>query len=108
MANTKSAKKANRSSVKKNTVNTARKNRIRSFAKKVDLAIKDGDEAKAREGARSHLKYLMKKYKGDVAKAIAAYNYGEKGIDASGLDNLPDETRDYMSKILSHIIGNDD
>ena len=66
------------------------------------------DEAKAREGARSHLKYLMKKYKGDVAKAIAAYNYGEKGVDASGLDNIPDETRNYMSKVLSHIIGNDD
>ena len=60
MANTKSAKKANRSSVKKNTVNTARKNRIRSFAKKVDLAIKDGDEAKAKEAFKAFEPELMR------------------------------------------------
>ena len=47
MANTKSAKKAFRSSEKKNIVNTARVNRIRSFIKKVDGAIKVGDETKA-------------------------------------------------------------
>jgi len=49
MANTKSAKKAFRSSEKKNIVNTSRINRIRSFIKKVDGAIKVGDELKARE-----------------------------------------------------------
>ena len=53
MANTKSAKKAFRSSEKKNIVNTARINRIRSFIKKVDGAIKVGDEAKAREAFKN-------------------------------------------------------
>ena len=39
MANTKSAKKANRASVKKNEINTSRKNRIKTFIRKVESAI---------------------------------------------------------------------
>lgn len=49
MANTKSAQKALRSSAAKKVVNNARKNRIRSFIRKVDDAIKAGDQPKARE-----------------------------------------------------------
>ncbi len=49
MANTQSAQKALRSSAAKNEINSARKNRIRSFIRKVDDAIKAGDQAKARE-----------------------------------------------------------
>lgn len=49
MANTDSAKKALRASAAKNLVNSARRNRIRSFIRKVDDAIKAGDEKKARE-----------------------------------------------------------
>jgi small subunit ribosomal protein S20 len=60
MANTESAKKAYRSSVAKNSVNTARKNRIRSFAKKVDLAIKEGNESKAREAFKALEPELMR------------------------------------------------
>ena len=48
MANTESAKKALRSSTKKNEVNSSRKNRIRSFTRKVDDAIKAADAVKAR------------------------------------------------------------
>lgn len=48
MANTQAAQRALRSSTKKNVTNNARRNRIRSFIKKVDDAIKVGDEAKAR------------------------------------------------------------
>ena len=47
MANTKSAQKAIRSSAAKKAVNNARKNRIRSFIKKVDEAIKVADKEKA-------------------------------------------------------------
>jgi small subunit ribosomal protein S20 len=53
MANTKSAKKAFRSSVAKNEVNTARKSRIKSFVRKVDDAIKANDEVKAREAFKA-------------------------------------------------------
>jgi small subunit ribosomal protein S20 len=53
MANTKSAQKALRSSAKKNVINSARKSRIRTFTRKVDDAIKAGDEKKAREAFKS-------------------------------------------------------
>ena len=49
MANTASAQKALRSSAAKKDANNARKNRIRSFFRKVDDAIKAGDQPKARE-----------------------------------------------------------
>ncbi len=48
MANTKAAKKALRGSAAKKEVNNARKNRIRTFIRKVDDAIKVGNEAEAR------------------------------------------------------------
>ncbi len=53
MANTKAAKKALRSSAAKNEVNNARKNRIRTFIRKVDDAIKSGDEKQAREAFKA-------------------------------------------------------
>ncbi len=53
MANTKSAQKALRSSAQKNVVNSARRSRIRSFLRKVDDAIKIGDEQKAREAFKA-------------------------------------------------------
>ncbi len=53
MANTKSAQKALRVSAAKKEVNNARKNRIRSFVRKVDDAIKAGDQTKAREAFKA-------------------------------------------------------
>ena len=72
MANTKSAKKAHRSSIKKNSVNTARKNRIRSFAKKVDLAIKEADETKAREAFKALEPELMRGVSKNIFKLNTA------------------------------------
>lgn len=59
MANTAAAKKALRSSAAKNVVNSARKSRIRSFIRKVDDAIKAGDEKKAREAFKALEPELM-------------------------------------------------
>ena len=53
MPNTDSAKKALRSSNSKKITNNARKNRIRSFIKKADVAIKAGDETQAREALKA-------------------------------------------------------
>jgi small subunit ribosomal protein S20 len=72
MANTKSAKKAHRSSITKNSINTARKNRIRSFAKKVDLAIKEADETKAREAFKALEPELMRGVSKNIFKLNAA------------------------------------
>lgn len=60
MANTSAAKKALRSSATKNVINSARKNRIRSFIRKVDDAIKAGDEKKAREAFKALEPELMR------------------------------------------------
>lgn len=70
MANTQSAKRALRSSEKKNVINNARRNRIRSFIKKVDDAIKAGDEAKAREA----FKALQPEFMRGVSKKILKLN----------------------------------
>ncbi|NBV07405.1 MAG: 30S ribosomal protein S20 [Proteobacteria bacterium] len=53
MANTKSAQKALRSSAAKKEANNSRKNRIRSFIRKVDDAIKAGDQTQAREAFKA-------------------------------------------------------
>lgn len=60
MANTKSAQKALRSSEKKNVINSARKSRIRSFIRKVDDAVKAGDEKKARDAFKALEPELMR------------------------------------------------
>jgi small subunit ribosomal protein S20 len=76
MANTESAKKAYRASVKKNEINTARKNRIRSFAKKVDLAIKEGNESKDREAFKALEPELMR----GVTKKIFKLNTASRKL----------------------------
>ena len=60
MANTQSAIKALRSSTKKNEVNSSRKNRIRSFVRKVDDAIKAGDKEKADEAFKALQPEMMR------------------------------------------------
>ena len=72
MANTKSAQKALRSSAQKNVVNAARKSRIRSFARKVDDAIKSNDEVKAREAFKALEPELMRGVTKEVFKLNTA------------------------------------
>lgn len=72
MANTKSAKKALRSSTKKNVINSARKSRIRSFIRKVDDAIKAGDEKKAREAFKALEPEIMRGVNKKVVKLNTA------------------------------------
>ena len=76
MANTKSAKKANRSSQKKNEVNASRKNRIRTFIRKVESSIKLGDEAKAKEA----LKALQPEIMRGVTKKVLKLNTASRKL----------------------------
>ena len=52
MANHASAKKRIRRNTRMEIVNKIRKNRVRSFIKKVELAIEEGDKAKAHEALK--------------------------------------------------------
>ncbi len=72
MANTQSAIKALRSSTKKNEVNSARKNRIRSFVRKVDDAIKASDAVKANEALKALQPELMRGVSKDIIKLNTA------------------------------------
>lgn len=62
-------------------------------------------------GASRYLQDLKNKYDGDVAKAVAAYNYGPGNLDRTiakhGDDwarHTPRETQDYMVKVLSRLL----
>jgi small subunit ribosomal protein S20 len=76
MANTKSAKKALRSSEKKNVINSARKSRIRTFTRKVDDAIKAGDEKKAQEAFKSLEPEIMR----GVTKKVVKLNTASRKL----------------------------
>jgi small subunit ribosomal protein S20 len=72
MANTKAAKKALRTSEKKEIVNNSRQNRIRSFVRKVENAIKSADETKARQAFKALEPEIMKGVTKKVLKLNSA------------------------------------
>lgn len=46
-----------------------------------------------------YLKQLLVKYDGDLDHALAAYNWGQGNVDRRGLQNMPEETRNYLAKV---------
>lgn len=60
------------------------------------------NEKMARAGAREKIGGLLKYYKGDVNKALAAWNWGEGNLDRNGMDQMPEETRGFLSKVMNH------
>ena len=46
---------------------------------------------------------LLKKYGGDLPKALAAYNWGQGNVDRQGMDKAPAETRGYIQKITTKV-----
>jgi small subunit ribosomal protein S20 len=73
MANTTSAKKATRKIERRTAVNRARRSRMRTFVKKVESAIREGDAAAAAAALRAAAPVLMRAaQKGVVHKNTAA------------------------------------
>lgn len=66
-----------------------------------DLGVKDvyNEDANIDAGVR-YMSQLLKKYNGNTAKALAAYNWGAGNVDKKGTSKMPKETRDYLKKIL--------
>ncbi len=71
------------------------------------------DFAQSKRGAEAYLGYLLKLFHGDLAKALAGYNWGEgnvqKDIKNHGADWLrfaPKETQEYVRKGLKLSINN--
>lgn len=48
-----------------------------------------------------YLKRLLDRYHGDTTKALAAYNWGPGNVDRN-TGKMPEETRNYISRITQH------
>lgn len=70
MANHASAKKRIRTNARRNDINTARKSRIRTFLKKVEVAITGGDAKAAQDAYKVVQPELMR----GVTKGLLAKN----------------------------------
>lgn len=57
------------------------------------------DLTDAAQGTARYMAQLMKRYGGDIQKALAAYNWGMGNVDRKGLANAPWETQDYVASI---------
>ncbi|MBI2775023.1 30S ribosomal protein S20 [Candidatus Dependentiae bacterium] len=78
MANTKSAKKQSRQNIKRRDVNLARKTAIKSAAKKVLLAIEQGEDIKVTQELMRDIeaKLARAKGKGTLHKKAASRKIG--------------------------------
>jgi hypothetical protein len=52
-------------------------------------------------GGTKYLKYLLKRFNGDLILALAAYNAGPKTVEKFGLVPPITETKQYVHKVLS-------
>ena len=68
------------------------------------LAVADPFDPKENiQGGTRYLKQLLEKYKGDLSRALAAYNAGPAATDqANGVPDIP-ETREYVEAILAKL-----
>jgi len=63
------------------------------------------DLGKSSDAAARMLGDLLKQFKGDEFKAIAAYNWGSGNITNKGMGNLPAETQAYLNKYNQGFMG---
>ena len=63
------------------------------------LGVKNAyDPAQNIEGGTKYLGQLIRKYKGDVSKALMAYNCGPGNVDKG---KTPQASREYAKKVMS-------
>ncbi len=58
------------------------------------------DPHKSAEAAAKYLNWLMDATGGDLEKTLASYNWGLGNVQKKGMDNMPDETRKYIPKVM--------
>lgn len=61
------------------------------------------DPEKSADAAARKLSGLMRFFHGDLAKALAAYNWGEGNVQRKGLSAAPEETRNYVPRVLANL-----
>lgn len=88
MAHHKSAQKRIRRNARRYTINHARKSRIRTFVKRVEVAIASGDKAQAEEAFKAAVPELMRGatkgvlHKNTVARKVSRLNARIKALGA--------------------------
>ncbi|HBT4562056.1 TPA: lytic transglycosylase domain-containing protein [Klebsiella pneumoniae] len=61
------------------------------------------DPIKSAEAAARYLSMLLQKNGGDLGKALASYNWGLGNVQKYGMALMPQETRQYIPKVLSNM-----
>lgn len=64
------------------------------------------DPVKSAQAAAKYLSQLMKMNGGDLEKTLASYNWGVGNVQKHGMALMPQETRNYVPKVLSNMPGN--
>lgn len=64
------------------------------------------DPVKSAQAAAKYLSQLMKMNGGDLEKTLASYNWGVGNVQRYGMGLMPQETRNYVPKVLSNMPGN--
>ena len=88
MANSPQAKKRVRTNTARARINSARRSRVRTFIKKVDLAVASGDKAAANEALRAAQSELMRGVargvfkKNTAARTVSRMNARVKALSA--------------------------
>ncbi|ENZ5726525.1 transglycosylase SLT domain-containing protein [Escherichia coli] len=63
------------------------------------------DPIKSAEAAARYLSMLLQKNGGDLGKALASCNWGIGNVQKYGMALMPQETRQYIPKVLSNMPG---
>ncbi|MEY1189937.1 transglycosylase SLT domain-containing protein [Klebsiella pneumoniae] len=63
------------------------------------------DPVKSAEAAARYLSMLLQKNGGDLNKALASYNWGIGNVQKYGMALMPQETRNYIPRVLSNMPG---
>ncbi|WP_373275547.1 transglycosylase SLT domain-containing protein [Serratia marcescens] len=61
------------------------------------------DPEKSAHAAARYMSQLLKMFDGDLGKALAGYNWGQGNVERKGLGAAPQETREYVPKVLSNL-----
>ena len=64
------------------------------------------DPEKAAQAAAKYLSRLLQANGGDLSKALASYNWGIGNVQKHGMALMPQETRNYIPKVMSNMPGN--
>lgn len=73
-----------------------------------DLGLRGNDvfdPEKAAKAAAKYLSQLLQANGGDLSKALASYNWGIGNVQKHGMALMPQETRNYIPKVMSNMPG---